>query len=65
MVFAGWPLARTLEEAEELAIRAGKAGVRTVMGLQARFARAMQHARDLIAEGYIGEGRQRTSSAPA
>jgi predicted dehydrogenase len=55
MVFTEWPLGRTLEEAEDLAARADKAGVRTVIGLQARFAPAVQYARDLIAQGYIGD----------
>lgn len=55
MVFTEWPLGRTLEEAEDLAARAEKAGARTIIGLQARFAPAVQHARDLIAQGYIGK----------
>ena len=54
MVFAEWPLARTLSEAEDLVIRAKKAGVRTMVGLQARFAPAVEHARSLVAQGYIG-----------
>src|SRR4030095_2016161 len=55
MVFTEWRLGRTLEEAEDLAARADKAGVRTVIGLQARFAPAVQYARDLITQGYIGD----------
>lgn len=55
MVFAEWPLARTLDEAEDLVFRSAKAGARTVVGLQARFAPAVEHARSLIAQGYIGK----------
>lgn len=55
MVFTEWPLGRTLEEAEDLGARAQKAGMRTVIGLQARFAPAVQEARNLIARGYIGD----------
>ena len=55
MVFTEWPLGRTLEEAEDLSTRAQRAGVRTIIGLQARFAPAVQYARDLIAQGYIGD----------
>lgn len=55
MVFTEWPLGRNLEEAMELAARAKVAGVRTVVGLQARFSPAVQHARDLVAQGYVGD----------
>lgn len=54
MVFAEWPLARTLDEAKDLVFRAAETGARTVVGLQARFAPAVEHARGLIAQGYIG-----------
>jgi len=55
MVFAEWPLSRTLGEAEDLVSRAVKAEVRTMVGLQARFAPAVEHACSLVARGYIGE----------
>ncbi|WP_063910124.1 Gfo/Idh/MocA family protein [Herbidospora yilanensis] len=53
MVYCEWPLARGRAEAEDLAARA--AGRRTVIGLQARYAPAVRHARDLVAGGYVGE----------
>jgi predicted dehydrogenase len=53
-VWCEWPLARTVEEAEALAAAAEAAGVHTVVGLQARCSPAIQHARELIAEGAIG-----------
>ncbi|CAH1668830.1 Gfo/Idh/MocA family protein [Chelatococcus asaccharovorans] len=54
MVFTEWPLARTLDEAKDLVMRAEKAGVRTMVGLQARFSPAVEHARNLVAQGYVG-----------
>jgi predicted dehydrogenase len=53
-VYCEWPLARTTVEAEHLATAARRAGVRTVTGLQARYAPAIERARELIAEGYVG-----------
>lgn len=55
MVFSEWPLGRNLREAEDIARRASIAGVRTAIGLQARYHPAVRHARELVAEGYIGE----------
>ncbi|MBM7569072.1 Gfo/Idh/MocA family protein [Paenibacillus sacheonensis] len=55
MVFSEWPLGVTTDEAQELAARAKAKGVRTMVGMQARFSPAIQYARDLIREGYIGE----------
>ncbi|WP_034386356.1 Gfo/Idh/MocA family protein [Herbidospora cretacea] len=53
MVYCEWPLAGSLAQAEDLAARA--AGRRTVIGLQARYAPAVRHARDLVDGGYVGE----------
>jgi predicted dehydrogenase len=53
-VLVEWPLARTTEEAARLAELAGQAGVRHAVGLQARFAPAVNYARELIADGYVG-----------
>jgi predicted dehydrogenase len=53
-VLVEWPLARTTEEAVRLAKLAGQAGVRHAVGLQARFAPAVNYARELIAGGYLG-----------
>jgi len=55
MVFSEWPLATGLTEAEDLASKAARAGVPTVIGLQARFSPAVQRARELIKTGYIGD----------
>lgn len=55
MVLSEWPLGIDLDEAIDLAARAETVGVRTVIGLQGRFAPAVRHARDLVARGYVGE----------
>jgi predicted dehydrogenase len=55
MVLSEWPLGRTLSEARDLADRAAATGIRTAIGLQARFSPAIQHARHLIRDGYVGE----------
>jgi predicted dehydrogenase len=55
MVFCEWPLGRTSDEAVDLARRAARAGVRTVVGLQASFAPAIRYLADLIADGFIGD----------
>ncbi|MEV4754514.1 Gfo/Idh/MocA family oxidoreductase [Micromonospora sp. NPDC049559] len=55
MVYSEWPLASGLAEAERLAELAHTAGVRTVVGLQGRYAPEVQHARDLVRDGYVGE----------
>ena len=55
MVFSEWPLGVTTGEAYKLATRAKAKGVRTMVGMQARYSPAIQYAHDLIKEGYIGE----------
>ena len=55
MVYSEWPLGNGLQEAIALNGLAKTAGVRTVIGLQARFAPEVRYARDLIAQGYVGE----------
>lgn len=55
MVYSEWPLGNGLHEAIALTGLAQKAGVRTVVGLQAGFAPEVRYVRDLIAEGYVGE----------
>ncbi|MEV6768395.1 Gfo/Idh/MocA family oxidoreductase [Nocardia sp. NPDC051030] len=54
-VYSEWPLTQTTQEAEALAGHAASAGVHHIVGLQARFAPAIEQARRLIAEGYVGE----------
>ncbi|MFJ9565176.1 Gfo/Idh/MocA family protein [Streptomyces fuscichromogenes] len=53
-VYCEWPLARTTKEAEVLAAAAERAGVHHAVGLQARHAPAVRHARDLLTSGAIG-----------
>lgn len=53
--FCEWPLAATLAEAEEMANLARDRGLATAVGLQARSDPAVRYARDLVAQGYIGE----------
>jgi predicted dehydrogenase len=55
VVYCEWPLGKGLAEAVDLSARAAAAGVRSVAGLQARFAPAIRCARGLIAEGHIGD----------
>lgn len=54
MVYSEWPLGNGLAEAEQLARQAAEAGVRTVVGLQGRYAPEVQYARQLIRDGYLG-----------
>lgn len=55
MVYCEWPLAVNVEQASVLEAKARKLGIRTVVGLQGRFAPAVQHARRLLNDGYIGD----------
>lgn len=52
-VFCEWPLARTLDEADELVD--AFSDHHTFVGLQARAAPEMRYLRDLIDQGYVGE----------
>ena len=54
-VYVEWPLGRTTEEAQEMADLARSAGVRNIVGLQARANPALLYLRDLVADGYVGE----------
>lgn len=54
-VYCEWPLAVDTAEAEALLAEAEQAGVRHVIGLQSRFAPAVAHARQLVADGYLGD----------
>lgn len=54
-VYCEWPLGNGLAEAEALAALARDRGVLAVIGTQARVAPQIQHARQLIAEGFVGE----------
>jgi len=54
-VYCEWPLGRDLDDAREMAALAAKQGVRTVVGLQARQAPAVEFVQQLLRDGYVGE----------
>jgi predicted dehydrogenase len=54
-VYCEWPLGRDLREAREMAALAAQQGVRTVVGLQARQAPAIEFVQQLLGDGYVGE----------
>src|SRR5436853_5066025 len=54
-VYCEWPLGRNLDEARTMAALAAEQGVRTVVGLQARQAPAIEFVQDLLSDGYVGE----------
>src|SRR5438874_3196807 len=54
-VYCEWPLGRDLGDARAMAALAAGQGVRTVAGLQARQAPAIEFVQQLLREGYAGE----------
>src|SRR2546427_11067440 len=54
-VYCEWPLGRDLDDAGAMAALAAKQGVRTVVGLQARQAPAIEFVQELLRDGYVGE----------
>ena len=54
-VFCEWPLGANTKEAEDLAARARKKNVRTMVGLQRRASPAYLYMRELIQQGYVGQ----------
>src|SRR5467141_3615342 len=54
-VYCEWPLGRDLDEARAMAALAAEQGVRTVVGLQARQAPAIELDQQLLRDGYVGE----------
>jgi predicted dehydrogenase len=54
-VYCEWPLGRDLAEAREMAALAVERGLRTVVGLQARQAPAIEFVQELLCDGYVGE----------
>jgi predicted dehydrogenase len=54
-VYCEWPLGRDLEDARAMAALAAERGVRTIVGLQARQAPAIDYVRELLRDGYVGE----------
>jgi predicted dehydrogenase len=55
-VFCEWPLAPSTALATEMRDEAERQGVRTLVGLQNRLAPEVAYVRDLIAQGYVGDG---------
>ena len=54
-VYCEWPLGRDLDDARAMASLAAEHGVRTVVGLQARQAPAVEFVRQLLEERYVGD----------
>src|SRR5207342_939900 len=54
-VYCEWPLGRDLDEARVMAALADEQGMRTVVGLQARQAPAIEFVQELLGDGYVGE----------
>src|SRR5205807_1926290 len=54
-VYCEWPLGRDLDDARAMAALAAQRRVRTVVGLQARQAPAIEFVQHLLRDGYVGE----------
>ena len=54
-VYCEWPLGRDLDDARAMAALAAEKNVRTVIGLQARQAPAIEFVQELLRDGYVGE----------
>jgi predicted dehydrogenase len=54
-VYCEWPLGRDLDDARAMAALAAEQGVRTIVGLQARQAPAIEFVQELLRDGYVGE----------
>src|SRR5436190_18493622 len=53
-VYCEWPLGRDLDEARAMAALAAERRLRTVVGLQARQAPAIEFVQELLRDGYVG-----------
>src|SRR5712691_4837832 len=53
-VYCEWPLGRDTEEAMRMFEAAERAGIRHAVGLQGQMSPAINYARDLVADGYVG-----------
>ena len=54
-VYCEWPLAASLQQAEEMAELAQIKGLRAMVGLQARVSPVHLRLKELVEEGYVGE----------
>ncbi|CAI6336468.1 unnamed protein product [Periconia digitata] len=59
-VFVEWPLGKTLAEAEELTKLAQDKGIKTMVGLQARYNPSFIRAREIVKSGKLGKIMQST-----
>lgn len=53
-VYCEWPLGRDTEEALRMLDAAERRGIRHAIGLQGRMSPAINYAKDLVADGYLG-----------
>jgi predicted dehydrogenase len=53
-VYCEWPLGRGTNEAETMRDAAERRGIRHAVGLQGQMSPAINYARDLVADGYVG-----------
>jgi predicted dehydrogenase len=53
-VYCEWPLGRNTDEARTMLDAAESRGIRHAVGLQGQMSPAINYARDLVAEGYVG-----------
>jgi len=53
-VYCEWPLGRSTGEAVQMLDAAERKGVRHAVGLQGQMSPAINYAKDLIADGYVG-----------
>jgi predicted dehydrogenase len=53
-VYCEWPLGRNTDEAARMLAAAERRGVRHAVGLQGQVSPAINYAKDLIADGYVG-----------
>ena len=54
-VYCEWPLGRDLDDARTMAALAATKGLRSIVGLQARQAPAIEFVKQLLRDGYVGE----------
>src|SRR5207237_10803832 len=59
-VYCEWPLGRDLDDARAMAVLAGEQAVRTVVGLQARQAPAIEFVQQLLPDADGGDVRSTT-----
>ncbi|MBV9757696.1 MAG: Gfo/Idh/MocA family oxidoreductase [Alphaproteobacteria bacterium] len=53
-VYCEWPLGRTTDEAVRMRDAANRKGIRHAVGLQGRVSPAINYAKDLVAQGFVG-----------